>query len=278
MSVKRASDILSSLWGGTEKRIAEMFSSAEKDGDILFLDECDSLFKPRGGAEYSWMVSETNELLTQMERFKGVLICATNFVENIDRAALRRFHLKVKFEDLPVEKLASVYKTFFASLLDKGLSASEKASLESITNLNPGDFKAVYNAILFKKNLSNEEIISRLRDEVSYKCKRKNNRTCWRYIMKKDDDYRTLVEMLKKSKEKRKKFIRCVDRIKECEKNLKSLNHERRKKDQDSMNDLIGLLESAIKESRRGRVLTSKKTKELRKKAKGRAYSYRQRV
>jgi len=68
--------------------------------------------------------------------------------------------------------------------------------------------------------------------------------------MKKDDEYWSLVEKLKKSKEKRKKFIKCVDRIKECEKNLINLNHEREKRDQDSMNDLIGLLESAIKESK----------------------------
>ncbi len=172
MSIKRASDILSSFWGGTEKQIAEMFSLAEKDGDILFLDECDSLFKPRGNAEYSWMVSETNELLTQMEKFKGVLICATNFVENIDRAALRRFHLKVKFDDLKVDKLADVYMTFFSGLVSKKLSSLENSALESIRNLNPGDFKAVYNGILFKKNISHEEIISRLRDEVSYKKKR----------------------------------------------------------------------------------------------------------
>jgi SpoVK/Ycf46/Vps4 family AAA+-type ATPase len=172
MNVKRASDILSSAWGGTEKQIADMFKTAERDGDILFLDECDSLFKPRGNAEYSWMVSETNELLTQMERFQGVLICATNFIENIDQAAMRRFHLKIKFDDLLPDTLGKVFETFFKRFNSGLMSKSDSASLTSIKGLNPGDFKAVYNAIVFKKEISNEEIISRLKDEVTYKVKR----------------------------------------------------------------------------------------------------------
>ncbi|MBT7609467.1 MAG: ATP-binding protein, partial [Bacteriovoracaceae bacterium] len=125
MNVKRASDILSPMWGGTEKQIADMFKSAERDGDILFLDECDSLFKPRGNAEYSWMVSETNELLTQMERFQGGLICATNFVENIDRAAMRRFHLKIKFEDLLSKTLPKVFETFFGKFNNGEMSKGD---------------------------------------------------------------------------------------------------------------------------------------------------------
>ncbi|OUR95738.1 hypothetical protein A9Q84_14650 [Halobacteriovorax marinus] len=172
MNVKRASDILSSMWGGTEKQIAEMFSAAERDGDILFLDECDSLFKPRGNAEYSWMVSETNELLTQMERFKGVLICATNFVENIDRAAMRRFHLKIKFDDLKANALPQVFETFYNKFNGGVISKEDLSSLKLLKGLNPGDFKAVYNAIVFTKGITNKEIISRLKDEISYKVKR----------------------------------------------------------------------------------------------------------
>ena len=169
MSVKRASDILSSMWGGTEKNIASIFRDAETNGDILFLDECDSLFKSRGSSEYSWMVSETNELLTQMERFKGVLICATNFVQNLDPAAMRRFHFKVEFKDLKAEKLSVVYQSFFGPLVSEELTDEQLISLQRIRGLNPGDFKAVYNSVLFKNNLSHEELIERLKQEVSYK-------------------------------------------------------------------------------------------------------------
>lgn len=172
MNVKRASDILTPMWGGTEKNISEMFKESERDGDILFLDECDSLFKNRENAEKSWMVSETNELLTQMERFKGVLICATNFVENLDRAAMRRFHLKIKFEDLKKEAMQDVYKSFFGQIVRGKLNEEQVKELLSIDGLNPGDFKAVYNSIIFQSGISHNEVLERLREELSYKSKR----------------------------------------------------------------------------------------------------------
>lgn len=70
--------------------------------------------------------------------------------------------------------------------------------------------------------------------------------------MKKDDEYWSIVEKFKKSKskEERKEFIKNVDRIKECEKNLKNLNHKRDKASQDLANDVVELLESIIKDSK----------------------------
>jgi hypothetical protein len=68
--------------------------------------------------------------------------------------------------------------------------------------------------------------------------------------MKKDDEYYSLVQKLKGSKSKRKEFIKCVGRIKESERALKRLNHDRDNKDQESMDDLLKLLDAAIKESK----------------------------
>lgn len=172
MNVKRASDILDKYVGEAEKNIAGMFSQVERENDILFIDECDSLFKSRETAEMSWMVSQTNELLTQMERFKGVLICATNFVENLDRAAMRRFHLKIEFKELCEKKLPDVYRSFFSKITKIDLNVKELDNLKRIKGLNPGDFKAVYNSIVFKKNILNKDIISRLQDESYYKVRR----------------------------------------------------------------------------------------------------------
>lgn len=165
MNVKRASDILSKWVGETEQNIARLFKESEKNEEILFLDECDSLFRSRNNAEHSWEVTRTNELLTQMERFQGVLICATNFLENLDKAALRRFHLKVRFDDLLPANLPHVFSAFFK----KELSQREILELVSIKSLNPGDFKAVYNSTVFMKDISNNELINRLKEEVSYK-------------------------------------------------------------------------------------------------------------
>ncbi len=166
--VKRASDIFRPYLGMTERNIADMFEEAERNGDILFIDECDSLFKSRENAERAYMISQTNELLTQMERFRGSLICATNFMDNIDHAAMRRFHLKVQFNDLVVDKLPAIYKSFYGELTAP-LTEHEVQELKSITGLNPGDFKAVFNGVVFSHRVTNTKIISRLRDEASYK-------------------------------------------------------------------------------------------------------------
>ena len=41
--------------------------------------------------------SETNELLTQMENFRGILVCATNFTESLDPAVMNNEINKLGF-------------------------------------------------------------------------------------------------------------------------------------------------------------------------------------
>ena len=48
-----------------------------------------------------------NELLQQIEHFPGILIAATNLMDGLDAAALRRFDFKLHFRPLaPAERLA----------------------------------------------------------------------------------------------------------------------------------------------------------------------------
>jgi transitional endoplasmic reticulum ATPase len=49
-------------------------------------------------------VSQTNEILIQMEQFPGILIMATNFMNHQDRAALRRFDFKIRFDYFNAEQ------------------------------------------------------------------------------------------------------------------------------------------------------------------------------
>ena len=41
-----------------------------------------------------------NELLHQMENFTGVMVGATNFMDNLDQAIMRRFTFKLQFDYL----------------------------------------------------------------------------------------------------------------------------------------------------------------------------------
>ena len=137
--VKMGSDLLSRWVGGTEENIARAFREAEAEDAILFLDEADGLLRARGKADHSWEVSQVNELLHRMENFGGILVCATNFADDLDPATMRRFTFKVAFDYLSDEGKAIFFERFFAT----PLSARDRAELASIPDLAPGDFRTV---------------------------------------------------------------------------------------------------------------------------------------
>lgn len=163
--LKRASDLKSKWVGESEQNIAAAFSEAERSGAILFLDEADSLITSREGASASWEISETNELLTQMENFRGILICNTNFVEKLDSAAIRRFNNKVRFDYLEDSGKVTLFKKFFK----RKLKAKEKKELLAISNLTPGDFKVVHQKNFFFEDIDTSKYLDDLRIESNYK-------------------------------------------------------------------------------------------------------------
>ncbi|MCF8059953.1 MAG: AAA family ATPase [Bacteriovoracaceae bacterium] len=163
---KRASDLLSMWVGGSEKNIATSFRQAERENAILFLDEADSLFTNRQNAVRSYETSRTNQLLVEMENFKGILICSTNFKKDLDEAAARRFSQKIYFDTM----LADSKVSFFQSYLDLSLESDTHIErVRKIPNITPGDFKTVRNRMIFEGLESHEEIIEALEQEVAHK-------------------------------------------------------------------------------------------------------------
>lgn len=162
--IKRASDILDKYVGESEKIIRQMFREAEERKAVLFLDEADSLLRSRKGARNSWEISQTNEILTQMENFKGIFIAATNFNEELDEASNRRFALKVKFDYLKPAAIEAVWPMYFP---EQEIPAEAK----SLSMLTPGDFSAVYKQLRFypKEEVTSEKVLEELRKEVRFK-------------------------------------------------------------------------------------------------------------
>ena len=143
--VKMGSDVLSRYVGDTEKSIREAFDEAEEENAILFLDELDGVMQNRAGASAGWEVSQVNEILHQMEHFKGIMIGATNFRDNLDPAVLRRFTYKLEFGYLePCGK-----SIFFDRAFKTPLTESEKIRLDGIPNLTPGDFRTVSQSLFY---------------------------------------------------------------------------------------------------------------------------------
>ncbi|NDE17807.1 AAA family ATPase [bacterium] len=166
--VKRASDLLNMYVGQTEKLIAAAFRQAERTKSILFIDEADSLFWDRGAAQRSWEVSQTNELLQQMERFRGILICSTNNPGLVDGAAFRRFAIKAKFDYLHDDGKFVFFRKFFPEI---EVDAQVRGRLEKLMRLAPGDFKAVAQRYRFRVGVpaSAGEILAGLESECAFK-------------------------------------------------------------------------------------------------------------
>lgn len=135
----RASQIISKWVGETEKQLAGAFDEARANGEILFIDECDSFLQPREGSDHAWEVTQVNELLQQMENFDGVMIAATNFSDRLDKAVLRRFTYKLKLDYLTNDGK----RIFFDRYFKTPLTEDETARLDSIAKLTPGDFRTV---------------------------------------------------------------------------------------------------------------------------------------
>jgi SpoVK/Ycf46/Vps4 family AAA+-type ATPase len=168
--VKRVSDLQSPWVGVCEKNIACAFEEAAADGAVLVLDEAESFLADRRDARARWEVTETNELLSQMERFDGLFICTTNLVDRLDRAALRRFAIKIRFDHLrPAQARALVG----AALSGLGVECENETALSSVERLRrlaPGDVAAIVRRFrILQQKPSAETFVAALRDELALK-------------------------------------------------------------------------------------------------------------
>ncbi len=93
----RLDRLLSKYVGETEKAIAGAFRAADASGDVVLLDEADALLGDRSTAERRWEISQTNVLLQEIERFKGVVILTTNRDRSLDPALERRLLARIEF-------------------------------------------------------------------------------------------------------------------------------------------------------------------------------------
>lgn len=144
--VRRASDILSPWLGQSEVGAREIFAEARDEDAVLFLDEADGLLRDRHGALARWEGTVMAELLYGMEHFRGVFVCATNLLDALDPATLRRFTFKIEFRWLTAEQRRVLLEHLFAQLA-AAASAAERADVDAklrrLDNLAPGDFAVV---------------------------------------------------------------------------------------------------------------------------------------
>lgn len=112
-------NIVSSKLGETAKNIEGLFKEVNYESAVLFFDEFDSLGQIRDydNKDNSEMKRVVNAILQLIDHFpkKSILIAATNQIQMIDEALVRRFELKLEFT-LPSK---AVLDSYYDSLLAK---------------------------------------------------------------------------------------------------------------------------------------------------------------
>lgn len=166
--VKRASDLQSMWLGETEKRVREAFADAQSEDAILLLDEADSFLGDRTNAHRSWERSQVNELLQCMERFEGIFIAATNMIDTLDKAALRRFTYKIEFLPLNVEQRVAMFRRQIGNRHEPAVPATDaRKRLEKMDGLTAGDYAVVARqAALRIDTMQSDEILELLETEL----------------------------------------------------------------------------------------------------------------
>lgn len=167
-TVKRASEIIDKYVGETEKILASVFNTAKANKSIIMIDEADTFLESRAKADRSFEISRVNELLCQMEQHEGIIICSTNFLTNLDSAAMRRFIFKIEFKPLTNEGKQQLAKSMFNEVC---FLPEDLSKINDIELLTPGDFKAVRDRMLIIHSEKSqwEEILDELKLEVQYK-------------------------------------------------------------------------------------------------------------
>jgi len=165
MYVVNLGAIVSSKLGETSKNLSKLFRQASAEDCIIFLDEFDSIGKVRDySQDHGEMKRVVNTILQLFDYLPqdSIVIAATNQMQMIDEALLRRFDLKISL-GLPT-------KAQIQELVEKTLSKSPfqfktKKELAEIVELSDGlSFYLIQKAIitsikrsLFELNDTNQQ-------------------------------------------------------------------------------------------------------------------------
>ena len=166
LMIRQASDLMSKFVGETEQQMAAMFAEAEAEQAVLLLDEADSFLLDRRDAQRHHEISEVNEMLQGMERFRGIFVCTTNLMERLDAAALRRFSFKIRFLPLTPEQRLALFAREALGTTDAALQPEWCARLLRLDQLCLGDYATVRRQLeLLQEDLGPEGWLDQLEAE-----------------------------------------------------------------------------------------------------------------
>lgn len=165
--------VVSSKLGETSKNLAKIFKNASIEDSIIFFDEFDSLGKLRDySQDHGEMKRVVNTILQLFDYLpeKNLVIAATNKVEMIDDAILRRFDLKL---DFPLPDKRQIRELINKTIKSGKFIPNNKKDLSKIINFALGlsyyDIKKSLIETIKKSLLENMEV----KDKIIFDTK------CW---------------------------------------------------------------------------------------------------
>lgn len=161
-------EIESKYHGDGPKNVKSLFRSAEQSDAILFIDEADSLLSKRlqnvtQGSEQA-INSMRSQLLINLEQFHGVVIFATNLVQNYDRA----FETRVQHVEFPLPD-QSCRRAIWEQHMPNTLPLKDDISLDALAaeiddicgrDIKNAVIQAAINAALDNRIITNVDILS----------------------------------------------------------------------------------------------------------------------
>lgn len=110
------SSVMSKYIGETEKNLDSIFEEVKKSRSILFFDEADALFGKRSevkDAQDKYANAETAYLLQKIEEYEGIVILASNYLQNFDEAFKRRIKFMIEFPLPDRERRLEIWKRMY---------------------------------------------------------------------------------------------------------------------------------------------------------------------
>ena len=134
------SDVESKYMGETAKNIRAAFECAKKVDAVLFFDEADTLLGARLSNVTQGIDNEVNSLrstlLIELEKFEGIVIFATNFEKNYDKAFVSRITHHIQFDLPDQEGLRKIWDKFLVPQIP--LDGDRECILSKLADISLG--------------------------------------------------------------------------------------------------------------------------------------------
>ncbi|MGI8791615.1 MAG: AAA family ATPase [Acidimicrobiales bacterium] len=143
--VVRYEGVVSSFLGETASRLDAVFEFARSRRCVLFFDEFDSIAKERADTNETGEIKRVvSTLLLQIDRLPAhvVVVCSTNHSELLDRAAWRRFQVRLEL-DAPTRLEATGFLETLQTRLGGDLGLAPRTLADKLKGANYAELEQV---------------------------------------------------------------------------------------------------------------------------------------